>query len=142
MAKVASGDTVKVHYTGKLDDDTVFDSSVNREPIEFTLGQRQLIPGFEQAVIGMEPGDQKSVNIPMEEAYGPHRDDMILEVKNEEFPEHITPEVGLQLQLSQPNGQTIDVIITDMENDMVTLDANHPLAGKNLVFDIELVEIK
>ena len=142
MAKVAPGDTVKVHYTGKLEDDTVFDSSVNREPIEFTLGQRQLIPGFEQAVIGMEPGDQKSVNIPMEEAYGPHREDMILEVKNEEFPEHITPEVGLQLQLSQPNGQTIDVIITNMEDNMVTLDANHPLAGKNLVFDIELVEIK
>lgn len=141
MAKVAPGDTVKVHYTGKLEDDTVFDSSVNKEPIEFTLGQRQLIPGFEQAVIGMEPGDQKSVNIPMDEAYGPHRDDMILEVKNEEFPEHITPEVGLQLQLSQPNGQTIDVIITNMENEMVTLDANHPLAGKNLIFDIELVEI-
>lgn len=141
MAKVNQGDTVKVHYTGKLEDDTVFDSSIEREPIKFTLGQKQLIPGFEKAVIGMEPGQKKSVNIPMNEAYGPHRDDMLIEVKKEEFPEHITPEVGLQLQLSQPNGKSIDVIITDMEDSKVTLDANHPLAGKNLIFDIELVEI-
>ena len=141
MSKVSPGDTVKVHYTGKLKDDTVFDSSVDREPIEFTLGQRQLIPGFEKAVIGMEPGETKSVNIPMDEAYGPHRDDMLIEVKKDEFPEHITPEVGLQLQLSQPDGKSLDVIITDMENESVTLDANHPLAGKDLVFDIELVEI-
>lgn len=141
MAKVKPDDTVKVHYTGKLEDDTVFDSSVDREPIEFTLGQKQLIPGFEQAVIGMEPGEKKSVNIPMDDAYGPHRNDMLIEVKKEEFPEHITPEVGLQLQLSQPNGKTIDVIISNMKENKVTLDANHPLAGKNLIFDIELVEI-
>lgn len=141
MAKVVTGDTVKVHYTGKLEDDTVFDSSLSREPLQFTLGEHQLIEGFENAVVGMEPGDKKSINIPMEQAYGPHRDDMIMEVDKKEFPEHITPEVGLQLQLSQPDGRSLNVVITDIEDENVTLDANHPLAGQNLIFDIELIEI-
>ncbi|HKJ34022.1 MAG TPA: peptidylprolyl isomerase [Balneolales bacterium] len=141
MSKVSQGDTVKVHYTGKLEDDSVFDSSLDREPLQFTLGKGQLIPGFEDAVVGMEPGEQKSVKIPVDKAYGPHRDDMLVKVKKEEFPNDVDPEVGQQLQVSQSNGQAFNVIVTDIEDEEVTLDANHPLAGKDLVFDIELIDI-
>lgn len=141
MSKVNEGDTVKVHYTGKLEDDSVFDSSVDREPIEFTIGKGQLIPGFEDAVVGMEPGDKKSVKIPVDKAYGPHRDDMVVKVNKSEFPNDVDPEVGQQLQVSQSNGQTFNVVVTGIEDENVTLDANHPLAGKDLIFDIELIDI-
>ena len=141
MSKVNQGDTVKVHYTGKLEDDSVFDSSLEREPLQFTLGKGQLIPGFEDAVIGMEPGDKKSVKIPVDKAYGPRRDDMMVKVKKDEFPNDVDPEVGQQLQVSQSNGQAFNVIVTDIGDEEVTLDANHPLAGQDLVFDIELIDI-
>lgn len=143
MSKVKEGDTVKVHYTGKLGDGSVFDTSRERnEPLEFTLGQGQLIPGFEKAVEGMNVGDSTTVDIPSGEAYGERRDDLELEVSRNELPDNIEPEVGMQLQMQQQqNGKAIPVQITEVSDEKVTLDANHPLAGKDLTFDIELVEI-
>jgi len=144
MPKVKDGDTVKVHYTGKLGDGSVFDTSRERnEPLEFTLGQGQLIPGFEKAVIGMDVGDSTTVDIPSGEAYGERRDDLEIEVPKAELPESVDPEVGMQLQMQQQQSeQAIPVQITDVKEENVILDANHPLAGKDLTFDIELVEIK
>lgn len=141
MVQAKPGDTVKIHYTGKLDDGTVFDSSVNREPLEFTLSSGQVIPGFENAVVGMAPGESKTEKIPMEQAYGPYRTEMVLEVDKQQLPPDLEPDVGLQLQVQQPNGQVIPVYITGITDSTVTLDANHPLAGQDLVFDIQLVEI-
>ncbi|RMD97446.1 MAG: peptidylprolyl isomerase [Calditrichaeota bacterium] len=141
MAQVKNGDTVKVHYTGKLQDGTVFDSSLDREPLEFTLGEGHLIPGFEQAVLGMNPGDKKTEVIPADLAYGPRRDELVLEVERDRIPPDIKPEVGLQLQMSSQDGRTTTVVISSVNESTVELDANHPLAGKDLVFDIELVEI-
>ncbi|MBN2731699.1 MAG: peptidylprolyl isomerase [Balneolaceae bacterium] len=142
MSTVKDGDTVKVHYTGKLNDGSVFDSSQDREPLEFTLGEGQLIPGFEDAVTGMEQGGSTTVTIPSDEAYGERRDDLELEVAKNELPDNIEPEVGMQLQMQQQeSGQAVPVQITKVEDDKVTLDANHPLAGKDLTFDIELVDI-
>lgn len=141
MVQAKPGDTVKIHYTGKLDDGTVFDSSANREPLEFTLSGGQVIPGFEKAVVGMAPGESKTEKIPMEQAYGPYRQEMVIQVNREQLPPDLDPEVGLQLQIQQPNGQAIPVLVTEVTNGQVTLDANHPLAGEDLTFDIELVEI-
>lgn len=142
LSKVKEGDTVKVHYTGKLNDGSVFDTSRERnEPLEFTLGQGQLIPGFEKAVEGMDIGDSTTVEIPSDEAYGERRDDLELEVSRDELPDNIEPEVGMQLQMQQQqNGKAIPVQIKEVTDDKVKLDANHPLAGKDLTFDIELVE--
>ncbi len=144
MSKVKDGDTVKVHYTGKLTEDgTVFDSSEDREPLEFTLGEGQLIPGFEEAVIGMEEGDDTTVEIASEDAYGERREDLELEVAKDDLPDEVDPQVGMQLQMQQQeDGRAIPVQITAVEDDYVKLDANHPLAGKDLTFDIELVELK
>jgi len=141
MAEAKQGDTVKVHYTGKFEDGTVFDSSTDRDPLQFTIGEGQIIPGFEQAVIGMNPGESKTVDVPSEKAYGPHREELVMEVDRAKFPEHIKPEVGQQLQIPQAQGQAIIVTVTNISESSVTLDANHPLAGKDLTFDIELVEI-
>ncbi|MFQ6112908.1 MAG: peptidylprolyl isomerase [bacterium] len=140
MTQVKHGDTVKVHYTGKLEDGTVFDSSIDGEPMQFKIGEGQLISGFEQAVVGMKPGETKSANVPANEAYGPHREDMVIVVERKKLPAHLNPEVGQQLQSIQ-GGQTIIVTVTDVSESTVTLDANHPLAGKNLFFDIHLIEI-
>lgn len=142
MSKVKDGDTVKVHYTGKLtEDDTVFDSSREREPLEFTLGEGQLIPGFEEAVIGMEEGDDTTIELDSSDAYGERREDLELEVSKDDLPDNVDPQVGMQLQMQQQeNGQAIPVQITAVEDDFVKLDANHPLAGKDLTFDIELIE--
>lgn len=144
MSKVKDGNTVKVHYTGKLTEDgTVFDSSEDREPLEFTLGEGQLIPGFEEAVIGMEEGDDTTVEIASEDAYGDRREDLELEVAKDDLPNEVDPQVGMQLQMQQQeDGRAIPVQITAVEDDYVKLDANHPLAGKDLTFDIELVELK
>jgi len=143
LSKVKDGDTVKVHYTGKLTEEgTVFDSSREREPLEFTLGEGQLIPGFEKAVIGMEVGDNTTVDIESEDAYGARREDLELEVSKSDLPDNIEPEAGMQLQMQQQNGQAIPVQITEVKDDYVKLDANHPLAGKDLTFDIELIEIQ
>ncbi|MCL5997121.1 MAG: peptidylprolyl isomerase [Chloroflexi bacterium] len=141
MTQAKAGDTVKVHYTGKLDDGTVFDTSNESDPLEFTLGEGQVIPGFEQAVMGMNPGDSKTTKIPADNAYGPHRPEMVLAVERAQFPAHIEPELDQQLQIRQPDGQTFVVRVTDVNESAVTLDANHPLAGQDLTFDIQLVEV-
>jgi peptidylprolyl isomerase len=141
MVQAKVGDTVKVHYTGKLDDGTIFDSSVSNEPLQFTIGEGSIIPGFEQAVIGMVPGDAKTELIPLDQAYGPYVEEMTVTVDREQMPTDVEPEVGQQLQIQQPTGQVIPVIITDISDATITLDANHPLAGEDLTFDIQLVEI-
>lgn len=141
MAKIKEGDTVKVHYTGKIEDGTVFDTSKEREPLEFTIGEGKLIPGFEKAVVGMDVGDSNTVTIPTEEAYGEKRDDMVVDVERNQIPEDITPEVGQQLQIQQKDGGAIPVVITDVTDETVKLDANHPLAGQELTFEIEVVEV-
>jgi peptidylprolyl isomerase len=143
MTVAKSGNTVKVHYTGKLKDGTVFDSSLQRnEPLEFTLGQGNMIAGFEKAVNGMKVGDSTVADIPVNEAYGEVREDMILEVPKKDVPENITPEVGQRLAVQQQDGQSIPVTISKVSEESITLDANHPLAGKDLIFEIELLEVK
>lgn len=141
MAAAKSGDTVRVHYTGRLVDGTVFDSSEGREPLEFTLGEQQVISGFDRAVSGMQVGESVTVTIPVDDAYGRHRDNLVIQVDQSQFPADIKPELGLSLRMQQPDGSTVRVRITALEAGKVTLDANHPLAGEDLVFDIELVEI-
>lgn len=140
MEQAKSGDTVRIHYKGTLEDGTVFDSSQGREPLEFTLGTGQVIPGFEQAVQGMTPGDKKAVTIPSEEAYGPRRDEQVMTVNRGDFPPHIEPEVGQQLQLQQ-GAQSMVVRVAEVSDSQVKLDGNHPLAGQDLTFELELVEI-
>ena len=141
MAQAKTGDMVKVHYTGKLDDGTVFDTSADREPLEFTIGERQLIPDFEQAVIGMEPGESKSIQIASENAYGPHHEEMVMVVERKDMPEGLNPQVNQRLQVQQSNGQSFVVTVTEVSESSVKLDGNHPLAGKDLAFDIQLTAI-
>jgi peptidylprolyl isomerase len=141
LSTVNKSDTVKVHYTGKTDDGVVFDSSREREPLQFTMGQGQLIPGFENAVEGMKVGDSTTVKIPMEEAYGDVRPEMMVDIERKQIPPDINPEIGMVLQMQQPDGQPMNVTIKGVTDTHVTLDANHPLAGEALTFDIELVEI-
>jgi len=136
-----NGDVVRVHYTGTLGDGTVFDTSIEREPLEFTLGGGQVIPGFEQAVIGMKVGESKKVTIPAEEAYGPRHDDLIMVMERERLPEGSDPMVGQQFQMMREDGEIIVVTVVEVSETMITIDANHPLAGKDLTFEIELVEI-
>lgn len=140
MAQAQTGDTVRVHYTGRLGEGEVFDSSQGRDPLEFTVGGGQVIAGFDEAVTGMAPGDEKTVVIPAEQAYGPRRDEMTGEVPRAQFPPDIEPQVGQQLQMKQA-GQDFVVTVTEVSDETVRLDANHPLAGKDLTFDLELVEI-
>lgn len=136
-----TGDTVKVHYTGKLDDGTVFDTSNEREPLQFTIGEEQVIPGFEQAVIGMKPGESVTVKIPVDKAYGPYHEEWVIVVERDQFSADLEPEVGQRLQMTQADRRIIMVTVTDISESSVTLDANHPLAGKDLTFEIRLVEI-
>ncbi len=141
MVQAKDGDTVKVHYTGKLKDGTVFDTSIDRDPLQFTIGEGEIIPGFEEAIIGMSPGESRIAEVPADKAYGPHYEEMVLEVDRDEFPEHLEPEVGQQLQVRPADGRAIPVLVTDVSESSVTLDANHPLAREDLTFDILLVEI-
>jgi len=141
MSMAKDGDDVKVHYTGSLDDGTVFDSSRDREPMQFTLGKGQLIKGFENAVTGMSVGEKKTVRILSNEAYGPHRDELILKFNKADFPPDIEPKEGLVLNLKSPDGRFLLAEITEVSGDSVTLDANHPLAGQDLTFEIDLVEV-
>lgn len=141
MAQAAIGDTVRVHYTGSLDDGTVFDTSSGREPLEFTIGGGQVIPGFDSAVSGMSPGDSETVKIPAEEAYGPHQEEMMLEVDRAQVPAELNPQVGERLEIKQQNGQSVPVTVTKVTETLITLDGNHPLAGKALTFEIELVDV-
>ena len=141
MAEAKEGDEVQVHYTGKLEDGTVFDTSEDGEPLSFTIGEERVIPGFEEAVTGMAPGDSKTTEVEPEQAYGEHREDMVMEMEKDQIPSEVDPEVGQQLQLRLENGQTVPVLITALGEDTVTIDANHPLAGRKLIFDIELVDV-
>jgi peptidylprolyl isomerase len=141
MAPAKHGDTVRVHYTGKLTDGTIFDSSLNEEPLEFRIGEGQVIPGFEEAVLGMNPGQSKITKIQADKAYGIYRDEMILVVDRNQIPANIQPEVGQQMEMRHEDGQIFVVTVTDVSESSVTLDANHPLAGKDLRFDIKLLEI-
>ena len=141
MAQAKAGDVVRVHYKGYFDDGTVFDTSRNAEPFEFTLGNDMVIPGFENAIIGMKVGDVRTVKIPPEEGYGERREDLIIEVDRNQVPPDIQPEVGMMLQLQSGQGEAIPVMVTAISDTTITLDGNHPLAGKQLNFEIELVEI-
>jgi len=142
LAMLKDGNTVKVHYTLKLDDGTIVDTSVEREPLEFTIGAGQMIPGFEEAVRGMQVGQVKTVTIPAEEAYGPYNENMVLVVERDKLPENLNPAVGQRLEKQLENGETAVLVVTDFSDTTITLDANHPLAGKALTFDIELLEIR
>ena len=141
MAAAKPGDTVKVHYTGRLEDGTIFDTSKERDPITFTLGSGNVIPGFDRGVEGMQPGENKTLTIMPNDGYGERQDKLIVEVPSSRFPEEIDPKVGEKYQMQQSDGRTVNVTVTHMKDDMVTLDANHPLAGKTLIFDVELVAI-
>jgi peptidylprolyl isomerase len=141
-SRVKNGDTVQVHYTGTLADGTTFDSSSGRDPLEFVLGSGQTIPGFEKAVLGMKAGEKKTVTIPTSEAYGPPNPQMIIEVSRTNLPAGMTPQVGQQLRSTSTDGRTVVATIIKVTENTVTLDANHPLAGKDLTFEIALVKIK
>lgn len=138
---IKKGDTVFVHYTGTLEDGTEFDSSEGREPLEFVLGSGMIIPGFESAVEGKDAGDKVSVTIPPESAYGGRNEEMVIIVPRSEVPDHIEPEEGMLLQISLEEGE-LDVVISRVTDDEVELDGNHPLAGKELHFDIQIVDVK
>lgn len=141
MQQVKSGDTVKVHYHGRLTDGTTFDSSEGRDPLEFQVGSGQVIKGFDDGVSGMEVGEKKTIQIPVEEAYGEKNEDMVVQFPRANFPPDLNPEVGMQLTMTNNEGHAIPVVIIDVKEDMVILDANHPLAGQDLIFDLELVSI-
>ncbi len=142
MSQVKENDTVKVHYTGKLSNGQVFDSSEGREPLEATLGQGMLIPGFEKAIIDMKVNDKKTVNIPKEEAYGDIQEGLFHKVDNSQLPEEIKPEIGMGLTSKDAEGREFQFRIAEVNDDHIIVDGNHPLAGQDLTFDLELVEIK
>lgn len=142
MSKVKQNDTVRVHYTGKLNDVQVFDSSLDREPLEVTLGQGMLIPGFEQALIDMEVNEKKTINIPKDEAYGDVKKELFHKVMNEQLPQDIKPEIGMGLTSMAEDGTQYQFRIAQVNDDHIIVDGNHPLAGQDLTFDLELIEIK
>ena len=141
MRNAQKGDTVKVHFTGKFDDGTEFASSRDDAPLEFTIGEGRLLPGIEEGAIGMAEGDQKTVHLEPSQAFGEKRPELISKIAKSDFPDDIQPTVGLQLQMNSPSGNQVQVVVTEVSEDEVTLDANHALAGQPLTFDIELVEV-
>ena len=141
MQQVKKGDQVKVHYHGRLNSGETFDKSEGREPLEFEVGSGMVIKGFDDCVSGMKVGDKKTINIPAENAYGEKSAEMLIEYPKSQFPEQIELQIGTDLMMSSASGQQFQVKIADIKDDVVILDANHPLAGQELVFDIELVEI-
>lgn len=141
MAQAKSGDTVRIHYTGKLTDGTQFDSSEGRDPLEFALGAGSIIPGLEQAIIGMAEGDKDTVTIAADDAYGPRHAEAVQTVERSQIPDHVELAVGGQLQAQAPSGQQLLLTVVEVTEETVTLDANHPLAGEDLVFEVELVAI-
>src|SRR5688572_22034781 len=141
MQQAKSGDKVKVHYHGKLTNGETFDSSEGRAPLEFEVGGGMVIKGFDEGVTGMKVGDKKTVNIPFDQAYGPRNSEMLVEFPKDRFPKDMELEVGLSLMMTDGSGQQFPVVVTEVKEDVVVLDANHPLAGQDLVFDIELIEI-
>ena len=138
---VKSGNTIKIHYHGRLSDGTTFDSSAGRTPLEFTVGSGQVIKGFDDGVQGMAVGDKKTIEIPFINAYGPEDPSMIIEFPKERLPEDMKPEIGMQLNMNNAEGQQFPVVVTEITDESIILNANHPLAGKDLIFDLELVEI-
>ena len=140
MRNAQKGDTVKVHFTGKFDDGTEFASSRDDAPLEFTIGEGRLLPGIEEGAIGMAEGDQKTVHLEPSQAFGEKRPELISKIAKSDFPDDIQPTVGLQLQMNSPSGNQVQVVVTEVSEDEVTLDANHALAGQPLTFDIELAE--
>lgn len=141
MQQVKSGDKVKVHYHGKLSSGETFDSSAGREPLEFEVGSGMVIKGFDEGVTGMSVGEKKTINIPYNEAYGPRNAEMVIDMPKDRFPKDMELEVGMPLMMSDGSGQNFEVIVIQLKENSVVLDANHPLAGQDLIFDIELVEI-
>ena len=141
MTQVKENNTVKVHYTGKLADGQVFDTSEGKEPLAFTLGQGSLIPGFEKGLIDMKLNEKKTINIAKDDAYGDPREDLIIEVPKSELPQEMTPEVGMGLVSRTPEGQEMNLMVVEVREETVVLDGNHPLAGRDLIFDLEVVEI-
>ena len=141
MTKVQDGDTVSLHYTGTLDDGTVFDSSEAGQPLSFTVGSGEVIPGFDDGVRGMEVGETRDISIAPDQAYGEYYEELVRVVPREAFPPNVTPAIGMGFELELPSGQTLPVRIIDVEGDEVTLDANHLLAGETLNFKIRLLSI-
>ena len=137
---VKNGDIVKVHYVGKYENGEVFDSSLEKEPLEFTVGNKQVIPGFEEGIIGMEIGEKKTINVPFDKAYGPFREELVFPVEKSKLPEDIFE--GQYLEVHQPDGNNFVVRVSEIKDDTAYLDANHPLAGKNLVFEVEVISIE
>ncbi len=138
---VKNGDKVKVHYTGRFEDGVIFDSSVGGEPLEFTMGGSEVIPGFEEAALGMSMGDKKTVSIQPEDGYGPYRENLVVDMPREYLPEDLSPEIGMKLIVVDEKGEELPVLVTEIHEETIRLDANHPLAGKVLSFEIELVGI-
>jgi len=141
MAQAKMNDKVKVHYSGILNDGTVFDSSLEREPFEFTIGKGMVVPGFENGVIGMSEGESRKISIISEYAYGPFRDDLVGVIDKSRIPGDIDLHIGMVLQMRSPKGSATNVTVTDISEAGVTIDLNHPLAGKDLIFEIKLVEV-
>jgi peptidylprolyl isomerase len=141
MTVAVQGNTVKIHYTGTLDNGSVFDTSEGREPLEFTLGGGQVIAGFDEAVTGMAVGEKKSVKVPVDKAYGPRNEELVIAAPKEHVPADINPEVGQKLQMGGPNGELVVVTVVEITDSHIMLDANPPLAGQDLNFDIELVAV-
>lgn len=141
MAQVKHGDTVKVHYTCTLKDGTIVTSTMNQEPSQFTIGKGQLIPGIEEAIVGMEQGETKDITIPSDRAFGPHKEEMVRVVDRDRLPADLEVKVGMNLQAKNKDGQTSDLTVIDVSESTVTLDFNHPLAGKELLFNVNVVEI-
>lgn len=141
MQTVKKGDTIRVHYTGKLTSGELFDTSEGRDPLEFQVGSGHVIRGFDDGVLDMEVGDKRTVQIPVDQAYGPRNEELIMDFPTDRLPEDLKPEVGMQLQLNNEQGQTFPVVVRSISEASITLDGNHPLAGEELIFDIELVEI-
>ena len=141
MAQVKNGDVVRIHYTGRLTDGTEFDSSAGREPLEFEYGAGQIIPGLERNIPDMEVGAKQTVTVPAEEAYGPRDDSRVQAIPRTAIPEGVPVDIGTRLQANTPEGQPVNLTVVDLDDSSVTVDANHPLAGRDLVFDIELVEV-
>jgi peptidylprolyl isomerase len=141
MAQVKEGDTITLHYTGSLDDGTIFDSSEGRQPLSFKVGTGQVIPGFDEGVRGMQIGESRKINIPAHQAYGEYYEELVKVVPRDAFPPHVTPAIGLGFEFELPSGESMPVRIIDVEGDDVTLDANHLLAGEALNFDVHLLSI-
>lgn len=141
MTQAKSGDTVKVHYTGKFEDGTEFATSINDGPLQFTIGKGQVISGLERAVMGMSPGEAKTAEILAEQAYGPYQEEKVVEVNRNRFPPHFDLQIGTVLRMRKAGGEKIRRIVTTLSDTRVMLDANHPLAGENLTFDLQLIEI-